>query len=86
MAAELVGRGIRVNVVSPGPITTPIFDRLGLPKEAVDEFARQIVAKVPMKRFGRPEEVGRAVLFLAGPEASYITGVDLMVDGGLTQV
>jgi len=86
MAAELVGRGIRVNVVSPGPITTPIFDRLGLPREAVDEFAKQIVAKVPMKRFGQPEEVGRAVLFLAGPDASYITGVDLMVDGGLTQV
>jgi NAD(P)-dependent dehydrogenase (short-subunit alcohol dehydrogenase family) len=86
LAAELVGRGIRVNVVSPGPIATPIFDRLGLPKEAVDEFARQIVAKVPMKRFGQPEEVGRAVLFLAGPEASYITGVDLKVDGGLTQV
>jgi NAD(P)-dependent dehydrogenase (short-subunit alcohol dehydrogenase family) len=73
-------------VVSPGPIVTPIFDRLGLPKEAVDEFARQIVAKVPMKRFGQPEEVGRAVLFLAGPDASYITGVDLKVDGGLTQV
>jgi len=86
MAAELVTRGIRVNVVSPGPIVTPIFDRLGLPKEAVDEFARQIVAKVPMKRFGQPEEVGRAVLFLAGQESSYITGVDLKVDGGLTQV
>src|SRR5947208_6335390 len=53
-AAELVGRGIRVNSVAPGPIVTPIFERTGLPKEAVDEFAKGIVEKVPMKRFGQP--------------------------------
>lgn len=57
VAAELVDRGIRVNAVSPGPITTPILDRTGLPKEAVDEFTRTMVSKVPMKRFGKPEEV-----------------------------
>jgi len=85
-ASELVDRGIRVNVVSPGPITTPIFGRTGLPQAAVDEFASQIKSQVPMKRFGTPEEVGHAVLFLASPEASYITGVDLNVDGGMGQV
>jgi len=85
-AAELVGRGIRVNVVSPGPITTPIFGKTGLPKEALDEFAKQIKEDVPMKRFGMPEEVGEATLFLASPQASYITGVDLNVDGGLGQI
>jgi NAD(P)-dependent dehydrogenase (short-subunit alcohol dehydrogenase family) len=85
-ASELVDRGIRVNVVSPGPITTPIFGRTGLPKAAVDEFISHIKTSVPMKRFGTPEEVGHAVLFLASPEASYITGVDLNVDGGLGQV
>jgi NAD(P)-dependent dehydrogenase (short-subunit alcohol dehydrogenase family) len=58
-AAELAGRGIRVNTVAPGPIVTPIFERTGLPKETVDEFAKEIVAKVPMKRFGQPEEVVR---------------------------
>jgi len=85
-ASELVDRGIRVNVVSPGPITTPIFGRTGLPQAAVDEFASHVKEQVPMKRFGTPEEVGNAVLFLASPEASYITGVDLNVDGGMGQV
>lgn len=85
-AAELVDRGIRVNVVSPGPIKTPIFGRTGLPQEAVDEFAKYIVGRVPMKRFGTPEEIGNAVLFLAGGDASYITGIDLKVDGGMTQI
>jgi len=86
LTAELVDRGIRVNVVSPGPIVTPIFGRTGLPKEAVDAFAQQAVAKVPMKRFGQPEEVANTVLFLATPESSYITGVDINVDGGMGQV
>jgi NAD(P)-dependent dehydrogenase (short-subunit alcohol dehydrogenase family) len=86
LTTELVDRGIRVNVVSPGPITTPIFGRIGLPKEAVDEFAREVVTKVPMKRFGKPEEVADTVMFLATPESSYITGVDINVDGGMGQV
>ena len=85
-ASELVNRGIRVNVVSPGPIATPIFGRTGLPQATVDEFIAGIKSAVPMKRLGTPEEVGNAVLFLASPEASYITGVDLNVDGGMGQV
>jgi NAD(P)-dependent dehydrogenase (short-subunit alcohol dehydrogenase family) len=85
-AAELVGRGIRVNVVSPGPIETPILERGGMPQAAQDQFAENVKARVPMKRFGTPEEVGHAVLFLASSEASYITGVDLKVDGGTGQV
>jgi NAD(P)-dependent dehydrogenase (short-subunit alcohol dehydrogenase family) len=85
-AAELVGRGIRVNAVAPGPIFTPIFGRTGLPKEAVDQFAKEVVAKVPMKRFGQPEEVAGAVAFLASKDASYITGVEINVDGGIGQI
>jgi NAD(P)-dependent dehydrogenase (short-subunit alcohol dehydrogenase family) len=86
LTGELVDRGIRVNVVSPGPIVTPLFGRTGLSKEQVDEFARGVVARVPMKRFGQPEEVANTVLFLATPESSYITGVDINVDGGMGQV
>jgi NAD(P)-dependent dehydrogenase (short-subunit alcohol dehydrogenase family) len=86
LTTELVGRKIRVNVVSPGPIVTPIFGRTGLPQEVVDEFAKEIVSRVPMKRFGQPEEVANAVLFLANSESGYITGVDLKVDGGMGQV
>ncbi|MFZ0321463.1 MAG: SDR family oxidoreductase [Candidatus Sulfotelmatobacter sp.] len=85
-AAELVDRGIRVNVVSPGPIETPILGKGGLPQEAQDQFAADIKTRVPMKRFGTPEEVAHAVLFLASSEASYITGVELNVDGGTGQI
>jgi NAD(P)-dependent dehydrogenase (short-subunit alcohol dehydrogenase family) len=85
-AAELAGRGIRVNTVAPGPIVTPIFDRTGLPKQAVEEFAKQIVDQVPLKRFGQPEEVAGVVAFLASQDASYITGTEINVDGGLGQI
>lgn len=85
-AAELVGRGIRVNAVAPGPIVTPIFGRTGLSQEGIDEFAKQILAKVPMKRFGQPEEVATTVVFLASQDASYITGVEINVDGGVGQI
>jgi NAD(P)-dependent dehydrogenase (short-subunit alcohol dehydrogenase family) len=86
VSAELVGRGIRVNVVSPGPISTPIYGKLGFSKEVLEAFAAQIVAQVPMKRFGAPEEVANAVLFLASKDSSYITGVEVNVDGGIGQV
>ena len=86
LTAELANRGIRINVVSPGPVPTAILERTGMPQDAIDETLRFLVSQVPMKRAGKPEEVADAVLFLSGPESSYITGVDLNVDGGMGQV
>ena len=85
-AAELVDRRIRVNCVAPGPILTPIFEKTGLSQENIDQFSKDVKGRVPMGRFGEPEEVAGAVAFLASADASYITGVELNVDGGLGQI
>ncbi|WP_437798904.1 SDR family oxidoreductase [Sorangium sp. So ce693] len=85
LAAELIPEGVRVNAVSPGPITTPILSRSGLPAEVVDSFTKNMAAANPMGRFGTPEEVAKAVLYLA-VDATYTTGLDLPVDGGATQL
>jgi NAD(P)-dependent dehydrogenase (short-subunit alcohol dehydrogenase family) len=85
-AAELAERNIRVNAVAPGPIVTPIFGRTGLPQQAIEDWAKGLEQKVPMKRFGQPEEVAGVVAFLASADASYITGVEINVDGGLGQL
>ncbi|MGB3616774.1 MAG: glucose 1-dehydrogenase [Catalinimonas sp.] len=84
LAADLLGRNIRVNTVSPGPIQTEIFRKMGMPAEQLQGMAEQIQAQVPMGRFGRPEEIARAVRFLASSEASFILGAELVVDGGMS--
>lgn len=86
LATELVGEGIRVNVISPGPTETPIINRSGLDEEGVKGLRIQLNAVVPMKRLGEPDEIARAMLFLASDEASFITGIDLFVDGGCTEL
>jgi NAD(P)-dependent dehydrogenase (short-subunit alcohol dehydrogenase family) len=86
LTAELADRGIRINVVSPGPIPTNIMHRNGMSQEVIEDMLRGLVSQVPMKRSGTPEEVANAVLFLASSESSYVTGVDLNVDGGMGQV
>jgi NAD(P)-dependent dehydrogenase (short-subunit alcohol dehydrogenase family) len=86
LTPELIGRGIRINVVSPGPITTPILSRNGIPQEALDEIAKTLTAMVPARRFGEPEEVGKAVVFLASQDSSYVSGQELFVDGGTANV
>lgn len=85
LAGELLPQGVRVNSVSPGPISTPIYAKLGFPPELQAGFESQMRDGNPMKRFGSAEEVARAALFL-GFEATYTTGAELPVDGGLTQL
>jgi NAD(P)-dependent dehydrogenase (short-subunit alcohol dehydrogenase family) len=84
--AEFGKRGIRANVISPGPIETPILDRQFPTKESADELRAQFRASVPLGRIGLPEEVAAAAVFLASNESSYISGIDLPVDGGLVSV
>jgi NAD(P)-dependent dehydrogenase (short-subunit alcohol dehydrogenase family) len=85
-AAELVGAGVRVNAVSPGPIETPLHGKFGLPPEAMKSLADGLLSQIPMKRFGRPEEVARAALFLASDDSSYMTGEEIVLDGGMTTI
>ena len=86
LAAELSPRGIRVNVVSPGLIQTPLVDKLGLSKDELKAFGAQIVQQTPLGRPGRPEEIAATAAFLASDDASYFTGADLVADGGMIQV
>ena len=86
LSTELIGRGVRVNVVSPGPVTTPLYGRLGLEAEQLSEMAASIQAQVPLKRFGTPDEVASAVLYLSSPDAAFIVGTELVVDGGMIQL
>jgi NAD(P)-dependent dehydrogenase (short-subunit alcohol dehydrogenase family) len=86
-SAEFIGQGIRTNVVSPGPIETPIWTRnANVPNDPMLSRMESRSQQVPMKRFGRPEEVASAVLFLASEESSYILGNELFVDGGIGQL
>ena len=84
--AELKDRKIRVNVISPGPIETPIFGKVGLSAQELQQFDAQISAQEPLGRFGKPEEIAKAALFLASDDSSYVAGADLYVDGGLVAV
>lgn len=86
LSADLLPRGVRVNVISPGPVATPILDRMGLPEEATRKIKEQITEQVPLKRFGQPEEIAAAVLFLSSSESAYIVGTELVVDGGMIQL
>lgn len=83
LAAELAALKIRVNAVSPGPIETPIYDKMDLTTEVKDQFSQVMAERTFLKRFGKPEEIAGVVTFLASPAASYVTGEEITVDGGL---
>ncbi len=84
IAAELAERKIRVNSISPGPIETPIFGKMGMAEEQVGEMAGSILSQVPLGRFGQAEEIAQAAIFLA--QNDYVTGTEIVVDGGMSQL
>jgi NAD(P)-dependent dehydrogenase (short-subunit alcohol dehydrogenase family) len=84
LSGELVARGIRVNAVSPGPIETPLYNKLGLSTADLKSVSDSILNQLPVKRFGKPSEVAHAVLFLASDEAAFTVGGELIMDGGLS--
>ena len=83
---ELKHRKIRVNAISPGPIDTPGFNGLAQSEEQIEQFKTSIVSTVPMGRMGSPDEVAKAASFLASDDSSYVTGIELFVDGGMAQI
>jgi NAD(P)-dependent dehydrogenase (short-subunit alcohol dehydrogenase family) len=84
LGLELIGRGVRINAISPGPIATPIFDRFGLPGEMVHAIKGEIERKSPSKRFGTTDEVAKTALFLASDDSTYVVGEEIVVDGGMS--
>jgi NAD(P)-dependent dehydrogenase (short-subunit alcohol dehydrogenase family) len=86
LAAELAPRGIRVNAVSPGPMSTPFLGKLGLSEKQLNEAASATKDRVPFHRFGEAEEIAKAALFLASDGSSFMTGSELVVDGGISQL
>jgi NAD(P)-dependent dehydrogenase (short-subunit alcohol dehydrogenase family) len=83
---DLKHRKIRVNAISPGPIDTPIFSSAIQTEEQIEQIKTSLVASVPMGRMGSPDEVAKAVSFLASDDSSYVTGIELFVDGGMAQI
>ena len=84
--SDLKVRKIRVNALSPGPIDTPILDGLGSTKAEVDQIKAGLAGQVPLGRMGTPDEIAKVALFLASDDSSYVTGIELFVDGGMAQV
>ena len=80
---ELAPKKIRINSVNPGPVQTPIFGKVGMPEDQLQGFAAAMQQRVPLKRFGQAEEIAKLVVFLASDDASYVTGGEYNIDGGM---
>ena len=86
LAEELAPKKIRVNVISPGPIDTPIFDRLGMNPQDLEGWKAQMASSTPLKRFGRSDEIASLVAFISSYEAGFITGSEFVIDGGMSKL
>jgi NAD(P)-dependent dehydrogenase (short-subunit alcohol dehydrogenase family) len=86
LSGELIGRGIRVNAVSPGPISTPLYGKLGFSDAELKQVATAIQGQVPVRRFGTPNEIANAVVFFASDESAFTVGSELLIDGGMSNI
>jgi NAD(P)-dependent dehydrogenase (short-subunit alcohol dehydrogenase family) len=86
LAREWATRGVRVNVISPGPVTTPLYGKLGFDAATLETVAAQIQNQIPLGRFGKPEEITSTVLHLSSPESGFIVGTEIIADGGMSQL
>jgi NAD(P)-dependent dehydrogenase (short-subunit alcohol dehydrogenase family) len=83
LSGELIARGIRVNAVSPGPIATPLYGKLGVSEADLKAVSASIQSQVPAGRFGNPSEIANAVVFLASDESAFTVGAEIQIDGGM---
>jgi NAD(P)-dependent dehydrogenase (short-subunit alcohol dehydrogenase family) len=83
LSSELLPRRIRVNAISPGPVTTPILNKIGMPQEQLDGIKTAIQGKVPLGRFGEPAEIAKVATFFASDDSSFVLGAELIADGGM---
>lgn len=86
LSGELIGRGVRVNAVSPGPIATPLHRKFGLPEAELKAVGDSILGQIPAGRFGQPSEIAKAIVFLASDEAAFTMGSELVIDGGMSNL
>ena len=86
LSGELIGRGIRTNVISPGPIATSIFDSMGLSAAERDATKAGLTSQIPLGRMGEPQEIADAVVYFASDELRFIVGSELIIDGGMTNL
>lgn len=85
-SAELLPQGVRVNVLSPGPVSTPLHDKLGMTPAQQQAMATRVQAQIPLGRFGTPEEIAATVLHLVSKESGFIVDTEIIADGGMSQM
>lgn len=86
LSGELITRGIRVNAISPGPISTPLYSKLGLSEADLKTVSSSIQTQVPAGRFGSPGEIAQTVVYLASDESAFMIGSELLIDGGMSTI
>jgi NAD(P)-dependent dehydrogenase (short-subunit alcohol dehydrogenase family) len=86
LSSELLPKGVRVNVVSPGPVQTPLYDKLGMDAATLESTAAQILNQIPLGRFGTPKEIAATVLHLSARESAFIVGTEIIADGGMSRL